>query len=94
MGESQDYDPKEIIYRIGTFFLLIGIGALVIFMLSEAAEDPQFNYFCASLFLLTLGFIFRAQYRRAIASSGRFGGAKRLLKSMFRRGGGDDEEDE
>ena len=30
MGTPQDYDPKEIVYRIGTFFLLIGLGGSVV----------------------------------------------------------------
>jgi len=84
MGEPSNYNPKEFIYRVGTFFLLIGVGLLIFFMLSESAEQPQFNYFCWSMILLTLGFMFRAQYKKATVSSGRFS----VLKRMFRRGGG------
>ena len=84
MGEPQNYNPKEFIYRIGTFFLLIGVGLLIFFMLSEAAEQPQFNFFCWSMILLTIGFMFRAQYRGAVVSSGRFS----ILKKLFGRGGG------
>ena len=83
MGEPPNYNPKEFIYRVGTFFLLLGVGSLIFFMLSEAAEEPQFNYFCWSMILLTLGFMFRAQYKKATASSGRFS----ILKRIFRRGG-------
>jgi len=90
MGEPQNYDPKELLYRIGTFFLLIGIGSLVIFLLSESAKDPQFNYFCASMLLLTIAFIFRAQYKKTITPSGRFSG----FFNLFKRGGGDEEEDD
>jgi hypothetical protein len=89
MGEPQKYDPKEIIYRVGTFFLLVGLGLLVFFMLSEAAETPQFNYFCVSMVLLILGFMFRAQYRKQIASSGRFS----LIRRIFGRRGGDKEDE-
>ena len=83
MGEPANYNPKEFIYRVGTFFLLLGVGSLIFFMLSEAAEQPQFNYFCWSMILLTLGFMFRAQYKKATASSGRFS----ILKRIFGRGG-------
>jgi len=89
MGEPEGYNRKEFIYRVGTFFLLVGIGMLVIFMFSEAAEKPQFNYFCASMVLLTLGFLFRAQYRKATVSSGRFS----ILKKLFNRGGGGGKDD-
>jgi len=89
MGEPQNYNRKEFVHRVGTFFLLVGIGLLTFFMLSESADQPQFNYFCSSMFLITIGFMFRAQYRRAVIASGRFGWVKRLLK---RGGGGDDDE--
>ena len=83
MGEPANYNPKEFIYRVGTFFLLVGVGLLIFFMLSESAEQPQFNYFCWSMILLTIGFMFRAQYKRAVVSSGRFS----ILKRLFGRGG-------
>ena len=84
MGEPANYNPKEFIYRVGTFFLLLGVGSLIFFMLSESVEQPQFNYFCWSMILLTLGFMFRAQYRKATVSSGRFS----ILRRMFKRDGG------
>ena len=87
MGEPESYNRKEFIYRVGTFFLLVGVGLLVIFMLSEAAEQTQFNYFCGSMVLLILGFLFRAQYRKPAVSSGRFSWIKKFLN----RGGGDEE---
>lgn len=89
MGEPENNNQKEFIYRVGTFFLLVGLGLLVFFMLSEAAEDPQFNYFCGSMFLLIVGFMFRAQYRKAVVSSGRF----RILKKIFNRRGGEEEDE-
>lgn len=79
MGEPQGYDPREIIYRLGTFFLLVATGLLVLFLISEAAGTPTFQYFCWSMILFTLAFIFRARYRRSIQPSGRFGLFKRLM---------------
>lgn len=84
MGEPESYDRKEFIHRIGTFFLLVGVGLLIFFMLSEAADEPQFNFFCWSTILLIFGFMFRAQFRKPKVSSGRFSIIKRLLG----RGGG------
>ncbi|HXF85584.1 MAG TPA: hypothetical protein VNK49_09360 [Anaerolineales bacterium] len=80
MGNTQGYDRKEFIYRMGTFFLLIGIGLLILFVLSESAQQTNFSYFCWSMILLTLGFIFRAQYKKPTPSSGRF----RILKELFK----------
>ena len=81
MGEPQGYNRKEIIYRIGTFFLLVGLGMLAFFMLSEAAEKTDFSYFCWSMTLLILGFMFRAQYKKTVTPSGRFSLFKRFKKN-------------
>jgi len=72
MGEP-GYNRKEFFYRIGTFFLLVGTGLLIFFMLSESAQQPLFSFFCWSMILLTVGFMFRAQYRKPSGPpSGRF----------------------
>lgn len=78
MSEQQDYDRKELLYRIGTFFLLIGTGLLIFFLMSEAEQNPMFSYFCWSMVLLILGFLFRAQYKKTLPPSGRFSILKKL----------------
>lgn len=78
MSEQQDYDRKEILYRIGTFFLLIGTGLLIFFLMSEAEQNPMFSYFCWSMVLLIVGFLFRAQYKKTLPPSGRFSILKKL----------------
>jgi hypothetical protein len=78
MGAPQGYDPKELIYRLGTFFLVVGIGLVVFFVMSASAGNPNFSYFCWGTLVLTLAFIFRAQYKKAVNPSGRFSVLKRL----------------
>jgi uncharacterized membrane protein HdeD (DUF308 family) len=78
MSSNQGFDRKEILYRIGTFFLLVGIVLLVFFFLSESAQQVTFEYFCWGLILLIIGFVFRAQYKKATPASGRFSLVKRL----------------
>jgi hypothetical protein len=79
MGAPQGFDRKEILYRIGTFFLLVGIGLLIVFLLSDAAKNVTFSYFCWSLILMILGFIFRGQFKRSVKPSGRFSIVRRLM---------------
>jgi predicted membrane channel-forming protein YqfA (hemolysin III family) len=79
MSSPQGFDRKEILYRIGTFFLLVGIGLFVFFMLSEAAKRVAFDYFCWSLILVILGLVFHNQARRQAPASGRFGILRRLM---------------
>ena len=80
MGAPQQNNRKEFIYRVGTFFLLVSLGFIVFFLLSESKGTPTFGYFCWSTILAVLGFIFRAQYKKEVASSGRFGTIRRLFK--------------
>jgi hypothetical protein len=79
MGTPEGSNSKEIIARIGTFFLLLGIGLLVFFILSEAARQVNFAYFCWGLILLILGFGFRGQFKRSAGPSGRFGLVRRMI---------------
>lgn len=79
MGAPQGFERKELIARIGTFFLLIGIMLLVFFVLSEVAQQTTFDYFCWGLILLILGFVFRGQFKKATPASGRFSLVKKLM---------------
>jgi hypothetical protein len=79
MGESQPPDRKEFVARVGTFFVLVGIGLMTFFILSESAKHPTLSYFCWGTVLLTFGFIFRGQFKKpAGPASGRFSIFKRL----------------
>lgn len=79
MGSPQGFDRKEVIHRIGTFFIILGFGLLAFFLLSEAARQVAFEYFCWSVFLLVIGFIFRGQFRRSVPPSGRFSIVRKLI---------------
>ena len=72
-------DRKEVVHRIGTFFIIVGIGLLAFFLLSEAARQIAFEYFCWSVLLLVVGFLFRGQFKRSVAPSGRFSLVKRMM---------------
>jgi hypothetical protein len=76
---GQPSDRQEFIARVGTFFVLVGIGMMTFFILSEAAKDPRLSYFCWGTVLLTFGFIFRGQFKKpAGPPHGRFSIFKRL----------------
>jgi hypothetical protein len=69
-----------LIYRVGTFFLLVGFGFVILFILSDAVRQTAFNYLCGGTILLIVGFLFRAQYKRARPPSGRFSILGRLKR--------------
>ena len=79
MSSPQGFNRKEVVHRIGTFFILLGSGLLAFFLLSEAARQVTFEYFCWSVLLLVLGFMFRGQFKRSVTPSGRFSLVKRLI---------------
>ena len=79
MGAPQGFDRKEVLHRIGTFFLLVGIGLFIIFMASDAAQNFSLGYLCWSMILVIIGFVFRGQFKRSVAPSGRFSLVKRLM---------------
>ena len=79
MSSPQGFNRKELIHRIGTFFIMVGIGLLAFFLLSEAARQVTFEYFCWGILLLVIGVVFRGQFKRSVPPSGRFGLVKRLM---------------
>lgn len=79
MGAPQGFDRNEFLHRIGTFFLIVGAGLLVLFMASEAARQVAFEYFCWSLILIVVGLVCRGQFKRKVTPSGRFSLVKRLM---------------
>lgn len=80
MSDNQPNNYTELIYRVGTFFLLVGLGLVILFILSETVRETAFNYFCWGAILLTIGFLFRAQYKRSAPPSGRFGILRRFKR--------------
>ena len=79
MSSPQGFNRKEVLHRIGTFFIIMGIGLLAFFLLSEAARQVAFEYFCWSVILLVIGFVFRGQFKKQVTPSGRFSLVRKLM---------------
>jgi hypothetical protein len=61
--------------------VLVGIGMLVFFMLSDAADTPRLTYFCWGTVLLSLGLVFQSRFKRAPGPpSGRFSVLQKLKR--------------
>ncbi len=70
---DQSSSRKEFVARIGTFFVLIGIGLLVFYGFSESANAPLLQYFCWGVVILGLGLFMQGQFKRPPGPpSGRF----------------------
>ncbi len=77
-------DSGPLAPRVGTFFILMGLGLIVLFIASDAAGEAVFDYFFFGVIGLAIGFILR---RKAPAPppSSRFGGIRRMRENAKKR---------
>jgi hypothetical protein len=62
---------ENLLPRIGTFFILVGLGLLILFVGSAISKDSHGIYLLLSLAAILVGFLFRRN--RQVKESGRFG---------------------
>ncbi len=84
MGEGGPTSQSELVPRIGTFLILLGIFSLILFITSNLAQQPQFDWLFVSLLLLGIGIFLR---RRAAPSppAGRFSIVRKILGGAKKR---------
>jgi hypothetical protein len=73
----QNDDP--LIVRIGTFFVVIGSGVLLLFVMSDIAGKTQFDYLFISMLLIGFGWMLRRK-KAPPPPAGRFSGIKKILR--------------
>jgi len=62
-------DP--LIYRVGIFFYVIGGGAFIFFVVSDFAEQADFDFLFVALLMIGIGWMFRRGIKPP-PSAGRF----------------------
>lgn len=84
MGEGEPTPQGDLVPRVGTFMLLLGIFSLIFFVASDFAKRPDFDWLFVGMVLLGIGFIFR---RRAPPPSpaGRFGLFRKIREDAKKR---------
>ncbi|MCP4142203.1 MAG: hypothetical protein GY755_18315 [Chloroflexi bacterium] len=70
-------DEKNIVPRIGTFFLVLGLGAILLFVISDIAKTVYFDYLFLGLLLSGFGIYLRRNTEKP-PPSGRFAGWKKM----------------
>jgi hypothetical protein len=78
-------NDESFIVRVGTFFLVMGGGALVLFVVSDLAGDVNFDYLFIAVLLIGIGWMLRRN-RAPRPPAGRFSGIRGILGG--RRGKG------
>jgi hypothetical protein len=74
----------DFIARIGTFFFLLGFGLFVLFLASDMADMPQFDYLCLSMLSIGLGWMM-VRRKAPPPSAGRFSWVKKTRENMRKR---------
>jgi len=73
----------EFRYRVGTFFILIGLGLFSLFVLSVMSKETVAAYLIASFVALLFGFLLQRNKPRK--DSGRFTSVKRARERSRQR---------
>ena len=84
MGEGGPTPDDELVPRIGTFFVILGIFALIFFLASDFADQPDFDWLFAGLVLLGIGFFFRRRAKPPPASD-RFSSIRKMRENAKKR---------
>jgi hypothetical protein len=70
--------------RVGTFFLVLGIGAFILFVASDLADKPDFDYLFIAILLIGIGWMFRSK-KPPPPSAGRFSIFRKMREDAKRR---------
>ncbi len=75
-------DRKEFISRIGTFFLLVGIGTMWVFIVSDMSNNTDFIFFFISIVSLVGGWYFKRITAPPPKTGARFEGLRKLAQKQ------------
>ena len=73
-----DENDDPFIVRVGTFFLVVGMGAFLLFVASDLAERVDFDYLFVAVLLLGIGYYMRRGKSKP-PPAGRFSWIRRRL---------------
>jgi len=74
----EDDDRKAFISRIGTFFLLLGLLVVVLFIASDMGNVTYFQYFFIGIILLSAGIILKRIGATPAMPGKRFEGLRKM----------------
>jgi hypothetical protein len=77
-----DEERKIFISRIGTFFLLLGLAVVILFIASDVGKQTVFGYFFIGILLLSIGFFLKRTSASPPKPSSRFEGIRRMQQQQ------------
>jgi len=75
---------NDFIARVGTFFYIVGVGLFILFVASDWAEMPQFDYLCLAMLAIGLGWMMQRR-KPPPASAGRFSFVRKTRDGIRKR---------
>lgn len=84
MGDDQEIKQEDLLPRIGTFIILLGIFSFIFFLASDFANQPDFDWLFVGILLLAIGFGFRRRAARPAPAS-RFSMVRKLREKAKKR---------
>jgi len=93
MGEDHEKKQEDLIPRIGTFLVLLGIFSFILFLASDWANQPDFDWLFVGLLMVAIGIGFR---RRAAPHppAGRFRTIRKIRENSKKRKEEEEKEEE
>lgn len=71
--------------RLGIFTLLVGLGMIFLFFISDKAQQPHYNYFFWGLILAVAGAILMRRARPADHDPGRFRSLRKVVGKIKKK---------
>ena len=84
MGEEQEIKQEDLWPRIGTFLMLLGLFAFILFLASDFSNQTDFDWLFGGLVLMAAGWFMRRRVPPP-PSAGRFSGVRKVRESMKKR---------
>ena len=84
MSEGGPTPQEELVPRVGTFFIILGIFALIFFLASDFAKKPDFDWLFIGMVLIGIGIVLR-RCAPPPPPSGRFGMARKMRENAKKR---------
>jgi len=75
---------EEFILRIGIYFLVIGMGIFILFIASDFANNPNFDYLFWAVLVITVGILIRRR-KPPPPPSGRFAFLKKMREGSKKK---------
>ena len=84
MGEEQETKQEDLVPRIGTFLVLLGLFAFILFLASDLSNQTDFDWLFVGMLLMGIGWLFRRRAKPP-PSSGRFSSVRKWRENSKKR---------